>query len=78
MEWESGLSRWKLQYIEWIQQGPTVNIAQGTIVNILWQTIMEKNVKKEEGAYMYSWITLLYSSDKQQLELDMEQQTGSK
>ena len=38
---------------------------------------MEKSVNKEEGAYMYSWIILLYN-DKQQLELDMEQQTSSK
>ena len=45
MDWEFGVSRCKLVYMEWINNR-SYCIAQGTIFNIPWQTIMEKNMKK--------------------------------
>ena len=36
-------------------------IAQGTLPNILWQPIWEKNLKGNGYVYMYDWIPLLYS-----------------
>ena len=45
----------------WIgQRGPGC-IAQGTLSNILWGSIWEKNLKGNGCVYMRSWITLLYS-----------------
>ena len=38
-------------------------IAQRTLLNILFKTIWEKNLKKHEYVYMYSWITLLYTQN---------------
>ena len=46
------LSRSRFEY----KQQDLNYTAQGIIFNILWQTIMEKNKKKN----MYNWITLLY------------------
>ena len=40
-DWEFGISRCRLLYIEWIN-----NRAQGSTFNILWWTIMEENTKK--------------------------------
>ena len=34
-------------------------IAQRTVFHTLWETIMEKNMRK--NIYMYKWITLMYS-----------------
>ena len=52
MDWEFGISRGKLLYIEWIRKRSSCT-AQGTICNILWQTIMEKNLKKECLLFVY-------------------------
>ena len=52
MYWEFGISRGKWLYIEWIRKRSS-RTAQGTICNILWQTIMEKNLKKECLLFVY-------------------------
>ena len=44
MDWEFGISRCKLLYIEWINN-KILYIAQGTILSILRQIIREKNMK---------------------------------
>ena len=36
-------------------------IAQGTLPNILWWSMWEKNLKENGCVSMYNWITLLYS-----------------
>ena len=54
---EFGISRGKLLYTGW-KTTRSYCIAQGTIFNILWQKIMEKNMKKNIN--MYNWVTLLY------------------
>ena len=32
-----------------------------TLLNILWEPIMEKVLKKESAMHMYNWITFLYT-----------------
>ena len=62
----------------------TYCIAQGTLLSALWWPKWEENPKKRIYVYTYSRFTLLqyfttvleYSRNR--LELDMEQQTGSK
>ena len=46
MVWEFGVGRCKLLHLEWINNKVLMHLAQGTILNILQQTIMEKNIKK--------------------------------
>jgi len=66
--WYLGISKCKLLYIEWINN-MSYCIAQGTRFNIMWQIIMEQNMKKCVCVYMcvcvcvyvYNWIILLYS-----------------
>ena len=43
IDWETGVSRCKLLYIEWINK-QVLLYSQGTIFSILRQTIMEKNI----------------------------------
>ena len=38
----------------------TCCIAQGTLLNILWQSTWKKNLKENGGVYMDHWITFLY------------------
>ena len=61
-DWEFGISRCKLSYINRMdkQQGPTV--WWGTLSSLLWETIMEKRMKKE-CLYVCNWVTLSYRSD---------------
>ena len=53
MEWEAGVSRCKLLYMEWINNKvllySTENYIQYSMINH-----MEKNIKKKECAYMYN------------------------
>ena len=54
MEWETGVSRCKLVYIEWTNTRSYCT-AQGTIVNILWETIsyfQMENMKKNVYVYI--------------------------
>ena len=44
LDWESGVSWCKLEYTEWINKR-SYWMTHGTIFNILWKTIMEKNMK---------------------------------
>ena len=46
MDWEFGVSRCKLLHMRWINSKVQLYIAQGTIFNILWETIMEKKIKR--------------------------------
>ena len=64
-EWERiglgvGISRCKLLYREWINNKPYCT-AQGTIINILQQSIMGKNIIK--NAYMYITESLCYTAE---------------
>ena len=54
----------------------TYCIGQGTLLSALWWPKWEENPKKRIYVYTYSRFTLLYSRNT--LELDVEQQTGSK
>ena len=47
MDWECGVGRCKLFALGWIDNKVVLYIAQGTIFDILRQTILEKNIKKE-------------------------------
>ena len=49
--WYLGISKCKLLYIEWINN-MSYCIAQGTRFNIMWQIIMEQNMKKCVWVYM--------------------------
>ena len=53
MEWEAGVSRCKLLYMEWINNKvllySTENYIQYSMINH-----MEKNIKKKECIYMYN------------------------
>ena len=61
IDWETGVSRFKLLYIEWINK-QVLLYSQGTIFSILWQIIMENNIfLKQECVYMYNQTTFLYS-----------------
>ena len=48
-----------LWYVEWMVNG-TCSIARGTLLNILWQAIWEKNLKNNGCVYMFNWFNLLY------------------
>ena len=58
-EWEFGISRGNILKIGWINN--VLLYSQETIFNILWQTIMEKNMKKNIHIYicMYNWVTAI-------------------
>ena len=54
LDWEFGVSRYKLLRLEWINNNVLWYIAQGTISNLLGQ-VMEKNIKKDcVYVYMYN------------------------
>ena len=55
MEWESGVSRCKLVYIEWINN-EVLLFLQGNCIQYL---VINHNGKenKEESKYMHNWIT---------------------
>ena len=51
-----------LRYMEWLANG-TCHIAQRTLLNTLWWSMWEKNMKENGCVYMYNWIALLYSKN---------------
>ena len=66
MEWglRSADTHWGL-WNDW--STGTCCIAQGTLPNILWQSMWEKNLKNNGCVFMYNWITLLYSRNYRKL-----------
>ena len=55
LDWEVGVSRCILLYINWINTKSNCT-AQQTIFNILWQTIMEKKMKKNIYIYIHIYM----------------------
>ena len=45
------------------QQGSAVCIVKRTLLNILWQSIYDRNLKKNEYIYTFYWFTLLYTQN---------------
>ena len=58
MEWEVGVSRYKLFYIKWIKN-KVLLYSMGSYIQYPLISQMESNMKN--NVYMYNCITLLYS-----------------
>ena len=53
---ESGMGTYTLLYLTHNQQGPTHFIAQGTLLNIMWQPRWEGSLGENGYMYMYGWV----------------------
>ena len=42
------------------QRGPTIYIAHGTLLNVMWQPGWEGSLGKNRYMYVYDWVPLLF------------------
>ena len=61
LDWEFGIGRWKLVYIEWINN----KVLLYSTGNYIQYPVINHNGKEyeKECIYVYNWVTLLYSSN---------------
>ena len=57
---EFGMDMYTLPYLKWITTG-TYYIAQGTLLNVIWQPGWKGSLGENEYMYMYGWVTSLFT-----------------
>ena len=61
MDWEFGIGRCKLLHLEWISD-EVLLYSKGNYIQSLGREHDQRQYEKK-NAYMYDWVTLLYSSN---------------